>query len=75
MKALHASLTLALLALSQAAPLEITNPEIDPELAAGYVEGDMIYDNQRSGHRNVSYRWPANVVYYRFHVDHFGESH
>ncbi|XP_017842101.2 seminal metalloprotease 1-like [Drosophila busckii] len=39
--------------------------ETDPELTAGYYEGDMLMDSQqRNGVRNESLRWPDRVVLY-----------
>ncbi|XP_002052173.3 seminal metalloprotease 1 [Drosophila virilis] len=39
--------------------------EIDPELTAGYTEGDMILESQeRNGLINETYRWPNRIVYY-----------
>ncbi|KAH8378320.1 hypothetical protein KR093_010743 [Drosophila rubida] len=38
--------------------------ETDPELTAGYTEGDMILSQQRNGLINETYRWPDRIVYY-----------
>lgn len=39
--------------------------ETDPELTAGYFEGDIVLDTQtRNGRINETYRWPDNIVYY-----------
>ncbi|EDV99284.1 seminal metalloprotease 1 [Drosophila grimshawi] len=44
--------------------------ETDPELTAGYTQGDMILENQeRNGMINESYRWPNRVVYYFINRD------
>jgi len=68
----NVALTLVLLALSQAAPLQ-NRIETDPELTAGFFEGDIILDNARNGHRNNSFHWPNNLVYYRIADGYFGE--
>uniref|UniRef100_A0A1A9WUH0 Metalloendopeptidase n=1 Tax=Glossina brevipalpis TaxID=37001 RepID=A0A1A9WUH0_9MUSC len=47
----------------------------DPELTAGYVEGDMILTSrQRNGLRDEVWRWPNNTVYYKFFTV-FDEDH
>ncbi|XP_037827737.1 seminal metalloprotease 1-like [Lucilia sericata] len=62
-----------LLGLSLAMPT--TRVETDPELTAGYVEGDMVLDtNLRNGLRNEVFRWPNNTVYYKFFTQ-FDEPH
>ncbi|EDW64327.1 seminal metalloprotease 1 [Drosophila virilis] len=39
--------------------------EVDPELTAGYIEGDMVFSpEQRNGLRDENYRWPDRIVYY-----------
>lgn len=44
---------------------EVTRIETDPELTAGYFEGDIVLDKQnRNGRINETYRWPDNIVYY-----------
>lgn len=42
--------------------------DMDPELTAGYFEGDMVLptDSNRNGLRDTIYRWPDNTVYYKF---------
>ncbi|XP_061401158.1 seminal metalloprotease 1-like [Musca vetustissima] len=64
----------ALLGFVFALPM-VTRVETDPELTAGFVEGDMVLDtNTRNGLRNEVYRWPNNVVYYKFHTE-FDDAH
>lgn len=59
----------ALLGLVWALPM-VTRVETDPELTAGFVEGDMVPDEKaRNGLRNEIYKWPGNVVYYKFHTE------
>ena len=42
--------------------------EMDPELTAGFIEGDMIIQpKQRNGLRSETYRWPNRMVFY--HID------
>lgn len=41
-----------------------TRVETDPELTAGYTEGDMILGEERNGLINETYRWPDRIVYY-----------
>nr|WFF64590.1 seminal metalloprotease 1-like protein [Exorista sorbillans] len=54
--------------LALAKPLQ--RKETDPELTAGYVEGDMVMDTlQRNGLRSPVYRWPNNTVYYKFFTE------
>nr|WDQ39758.1 seminal metalloprotease 1 [Exorista sorbillans] len=45
--------------------------ENDPELTAGYEEGDMVLDTMllRNGLRKPVYRWPNNTVYYKFFTE------
>ncbi|XP_030384388.1 seminal metalloprotease 1-like [Scaptodrosophila lebanonensis] len=40
--------------------------ETDPELTAGYYQGDIVLDDERerTGLRNESYRWPDRIVFY-----------
>lgn len=48
-----------------AAPAPAVRTEVDPELTAGYSEGDMIISaKQRNGLRSDNYRWPNRTVYY-----------
>lgn len=55
----------AFLGLTWAMPT--TRLETDPELTAGYVEGDMVLDmHSRNGLRNEVYKWPDSTVYYKF---------
>ncbi|KAH8398434.1 hypothetical protein KR215_002045 [Drosophila sulfurigaster] len=45
-----------------AAPARV---ETDPELTAGYFEGDMVLEQQgRNGLVNENYRWPNRIIYY-----------
>ncbi|KAM7352649.1 seminal metalloprotease 1-like [Cochliomyia hominivorax] len=63
----------ALLGLALAMPT--TRVETDPELTAGYVEGDMVLDtNTRNGLRSEVFRWPNNTVYYKFFTQ-FDDAH
>lgn len=49
--------------------------ETDPELTAGYTEGDMILgDQNRNGLINETYRWPDRIVYY-FINSYIGKTH
>lgn len=51
--------------LSAAPAAGVTRVETDPELTAGYFEGDIVLDAQgRNGLINQTYRWPDNTVYY-----------
>ncbi|XP_061401154.1 seminal metalloprotease 1-like [Musca vetustissima] len=64
----------ALLGFVFALPM-VTRVETDPELTAGFVEGDMVLDiNARNGLRNEVYKWPNNIVYYKFHTE-FDDAH
>uniref|UniRef100_A0A1I8N0Y7 Metalloendopeptidase n=1 Tax=Musca domestica TaxID=7370 RepID=A0A1I8N0Y7_MUSDO len=64
----------AILGFVFALPL-VTREETDPELTAGYVEGDMILEvNSRNGMRKEVYRWPNNTLYYKFHTQ-FDDDH
>ncbi|KAH8272352.1 hypothetical protein KR026_007123, partial [Drosophila bipectinata] len=48
-----------------AAPAKQERIETDPELTAGYIQGDMVPSPQaRNGLRNETYRWPNRIVYY-----------
>lgn len=39
--------------------------ETDPELTAGYIEGDMVSSgSSRNIWRNETYRWPNRIIYY-----------
>ncbi|XP_061401157.1 seminal metalloprotease 1-like [Musca vetustissima] len=56
----------ALLGFVFALPM-VTRVETDPELTAGFIEGDMVLDSTtRNDLRDEVYRWPNNTVYYRF---------
>ncbi|XP_017002823.2 seminal metalloprotease 1 [Drosophila takahashii] len=67
------SLTLVVLFLASccwAAPSNQPRIETDPELTAGYIEGDMVPSPQgRNGLRNEAYRWPNRIVYYHINRD------
>ncbi|XP_036337893.1 seminal metalloprotease 1-like [Rhagoletis pomonella] len=57
------------------APL-IQNIEEDPELIAGYFQGDIVLaPSQRNGVRNETLRWPNNTVYYKINDGFFDEEH
>ena len=54
-----------------AAPME--RIETDPELTAGYFQGDIVLDsNSRNGYISEALKWPNKVVYYRFYQDQMG---
>ncbi|KRG07932.1 uncharacterized protein Dmoj_GI25857, partial [Drosophila mojavensis] len=59
---------LALMKSCYAAPAAPEAPaagvELDPELTAGYTEGDMILNEDRNGLIKKTYRWPNRIVYY-----------
>uniref|UniRef100_A0A1L8EGD1 Metalloendopeptidase n=1 Tax=Haematobia irritans TaxID=7368 RepID=A0A1L8EGD1_HAEIR len=58
----------ALMGFVWALPM-VTRMETDPELTAGYVEGDMVIDDiTRNGLRNEVYKWPDAIVYYKFYT-------
>lgn len=41
--------------------------ESDPELTAGFMQGDMIFDSMaRNGWRGDAFQWPNQTVYYKF---------
>lgn len=64
---------LSVLSASLAVPLRSTVDE-DPELIAGYFEGDIVLEpTQRNGLRNGTRRWPDNIVYYKFNEEYFGK--
>ncbi|XP_073822515.1 seminal metalloprotease 1-like [Musca autumnalis] len=64
----------ALLGFVFALPM-VNRVETDPELTAGFVEGDMDLDiNSRNGLRDEVYRWPNNTVYYKFQTQ-FDDDH
>ncbi|XP_017050620.1 seminal metalloprotease 1-like [Drosophila ficusphila] len=53
-----------------AAPANQQRIETDPELTAGYFEGDIVLDPQgRNGLINEVYRWPDRTVYYYISPD------
>jgi len=65
-------LILALITVGLAAPSE--RIETDPELTAGYIEGDMVPSGMsRNIWRNETYRWPNRVIYYHIN-SYIGES-
>ncbi|KAH8413551.1 hypothetical protein KR009_012278 [Drosophila setifemur] len=67
------ALTLVILSLASiclAAPASQERIETDPELTAGYIEGDMVPSPQgRNGLRNETYRWPNRIVYYYINMN------
>lgn len=66
---------LSVLSASLAVPLRSTVDE-DPELIAGYFEGDIVLEpTQRNGLRNGTRRWPDNIVYYKFNEEYFDNAH
>lgn len=61
----HSILSLILVLISCALALPAARIETDPELTAGFVEGDMVPSgSQRNIWRNETYRWPNRIVYY-----------
>uniref|UniRef100_A0A0A1XJ49 Metalloendopeptidase n=1 Tax=Zeugodacus cucurbitae TaxID=28588 RepID=A0A0A1XJ49_ZEUCU len=65
----------AVLGTSLAVPLRSTVDE-DPELIAGYFQGDIVLEQtQRNGLRNETRRWPDNIVYYKFSEGYFDKVH
>ncbi|KAH8233971.1 hypothetical protein KR032_008405 [Drosophila birchii] len=46
------------------APFNIPREETDPELTAGYFEGDIILETDRSGLLNPARLWPNGIVPY-----------
>ncbi|EDW89734.1 seminal metalloprotease 1 [Drosophila yakuba] len=67
------ALTLVVIFLASsgsAAPAIQQRIETDPELTAGYIEGDMVPSLEgRNGLRNETFRWPNRVVYYYINRD------
>lgn len=64
---------LSALGASLAVPLRPSVDE-DPELTAGYFEGDIVLEpNERNGLRSETRRWPNNLVYYKFSEGYFGK--
>ncbi|KAH8267482.1 hypothetical protein KR018_007249 [Drosophila ironensis] len=62
--------TLFLASSCLAAPATQERVETDPELTAGYIEGDMVPSPEaRNGLRNETYRWPNRIVYYYINRD------
>ncbi|XP_050321646.1 seminal metalloprotease 1-like [Bactrocera neohumeralis] len=50
---------------SLALPVDLVSEE-DPELTAGYFEGDIVLDvAPRNGMHNTSLHWPNGIVYYK----------
>lgn len=48
-----------------AAPAKQERVETDPELTAGYIQGDMVpRPDARNGLRDEIYRWPNKIIYY-----------
>ncbi|XP_017151184.1 seminal metalloprotease 1 [Drosophila miranda] len=70
MKGLALASLLLLAGSCLAAPAPRERTETDPELSAGYVEGDMVPSpGARNGLRNETYRWPDRIVYYYINRD------
>ncbi|XP_068140015.1 seminal metalloprotease 1-like [Drosophila tropicalis] len=61
-----AGLILAVSSCMAAPAATSTRIETDPELTAGYVQGDMVFNTpeSRNGLINETYRWPDKTVYY-----------
>ncbi|KAL7741426.1 hypothetical protein ACLKA6_000754 [Drosophila palustris] len=48
----------------------VSRLETDPELIAGFFEGDMIMEShKRNGLQSETYRWPDRTVFYHFSSD------
>ncbi|XP_067625968.1 seminal metalloprotease 1-like [Eurosta solidaginis] len=72
----YTSILLSVFISSLAAPLSTKFSEDDPELTAGYFEGDMVIDDtDRNGLKQETRRWPNNIVYYKINDNFFDESH
>ncbi|XP_018789559.1 PREDICTED: seminal metalloprotease 1-like [Bactrocera latifrons] len=57
---------LFVLGTSRALPVDSVSEE-DPELTAGYFEGDIVLNAApRNGMSNTSLQWPNGIVYYKF---------
>lgn len=66
MRVLPVIFVIALAKCLSAAPAAVAaRVETDPELSAGYFQGDIILSQrERNGMINESYRWPDRIVYY-----------
>lgn len=60
-------LLLGLLCLGSSAAPSVNRAleEPDPELTAGYFQGDMEVDYQRNGEISETLHWPNATVYYK----------
>ncbi|XP_054083353.1 seminal metalloprotease 1-like [Zeugodacus cucurbitae] len=59
-------LLLSVVGGSRALPVD-ERQEDDPELTAGFFEGDIVLDaSPRNGVKNSDKRWPKGIVYYKF---------
>ncbi|XP_053959482.1 seminal metalloprotease 1-like [Anastrepha ludens] len=75
MKAFLAFVLLGIITACLAAPLSQSMLD-DPELIAGYFQGDIVLSpSQRNGYRNETLRWPNNTVYYKINDGFFDEAH
>ncbi|XP_036320139.1 seminal metalloprotease 1-like [Rhagoletis pomonella] len=75
MKIISIFALLSVIGAGLAAPLSPPIEE-DPELIAGYFEGDIVLSSsQRNGYRNETRRWPNNTVYYKFNEGVLDEAH
>ncbi|XP_014103289.2 seminal metalloprotease 1 [Bactrocera oleae] len=75
MKLFMGFVLLSALGASLAVPLRPSVDE-DPELTAGYFEGDIVLEpNERNGLRSETRRWPNNLVYYKFSEGYFDNAH
>ncbi|XP_037960760.1 seminal metalloprotease 1-like [Teleopsis dalmanni] len=66
MKIFYIFLVFAYLTVCESAPATQQRVETDPELTAGYFEGDIVLDNNRNGIITKTRHWPNGIVYYKF---------
>lgn len=63
------NLLTSFISLTQSVPIKLTSLD-DPELTAGYFEGDIVLPSiQRNGLRSDIHRWPNNLVPYKFSTE------
>ncbi|KNC22839.1 hypothetical protein FF38_08045 [Lucilia cuprina] len=67
-------LLLLLIANCYALPVDLASEEENPELTAGFIEGDMDIDLSRNGGTDENKRWPDGIVYYEI-SDEYDEDH
>ncbi|BFF94844.1 seminal metalloprotease 1-like [Drosophila madeirensis] len=66
---IHLALVATLSSSALAAPFSNFSGETDPELTAGYFQGDMEVDFERNGQLSETRRWPNATVPYRIDED------